>query len=463
MPASPPNRPKGTLVTTTTYTQLFSFFGLQQNPFHVSPDLRFYFSTRAHESVLSELLFAIHTRQGLMVLTGEAGAGKTTLLHQLLETLRSRRVSSSYVFHSRLDPDDLFQFILEDFGVPCSSRRKSDVLQALHQWLLERHAAGDSPVIILDEAQVLPTSTLDELRLLLNLESPNGKLVQIVLAGQAELEEQLRRPELRQLRQRVMFRCRLPLLDPRETSAYIHSRLAHGGRRQPGLFPQETVSTIYGYSKGIPRTINLLGEHALINAYADQRQTITPEDIHYIAADFDLVENPLSLGAGENAANRHREQRFPLLSPEPRSLSALRLEFLANSSGEVGAPADIPVHADRAVPAMILEQTLVLPETQPAAAAAAVPANGAVPEVTVASALVKSEEGSRSALVSLQVPRTNAIVVRRGWRKVHHKSRFVAYWKDVASSFRRDVRAFQADCVGLVRAKGPARNGGSSR
>jgi general secretion pathway protein A len=441
---------------TATYASLFTFFGLQQNPFHVSPDPRFYFSTPAHESVLSELLFAIHTRQGLMVLTGEAGAGKTTLLHQLLETLRGRGVSSSYVFHSHLEADDLFQFILEDFEVPCNSRRKADVLAALHQWLVERHAAGDSPVIILDEAQVLPTSTLDELRLLLNLESPHGKLVQIVLAGQAELEEQLRRTELRQLRQRMMFRCRLPLFDLRETSTYIHSRLAHGGLRETGLFPPETVEAIYGYSKGIPRTINLLGEHALINAFAAQKHCICPEDIHYIAGDFDLVENPISLGGGARTAGQ-QQHRFPLLSPELRSLSALRWEFLAQSSAQVSVT---PASAAATLPsAVALEGMSGLAASQKADAAPEMASPTSTPRVNVPSALLKSQENARSALADVTHEAPGAMAARRGWRRVHHKSRFVAYWKDVADSFLRDVRAFQTDCANLARSKSPARNG----
>src|SRR5262249_6917317 len=151
---------------------------------------------QAHESALTELLFAIQTRQGLMVLTGESGTGKTTLLRRLLDTLQHLGISSSYVFHPRLDTPDFLQFILQDFGVPCPSGRKGEVLQTLHHWLLQRHQAGDTPVAIVDEAQALRAPSLDELRLLLNLESTRGKLMQIVLAGQPELEEKLRRPEL---------------------------------------------------------------------------------------------------------------------------------------------------------------------------------------------------------------------------------------------------------------------------
>ena len=217
--------------------QLLSYMGLREDPFHVSPDPRFYCSTPAHESALAELLFGIVTRQGFLVLTGEAGTGKTFLLNQILDWLRQRSLSSAYIFHTHLEPIGLFRFILSDFGVPCQSKSKSDLVHALHTWLLQRHAAGDLPVLILDEAQALPSQTLDELRLLLNLETSRGKLLQIILSGQPELDEMLRQPALRQLRQRIMFHSRLPVLTQDETAAYISSRLATAGCTDSTLFP----------------------------------------------------------------------------------------------------------------------------------------------------------------------------------------------------------------------------------
>ena len=277
------------------YEHFLDSLGLRVNPFHVSPDPRFYFPTRSQESALTELLFGVETRQGLMVLTGEAGTGKTTLLNQFLDWLQRRGRSSAYVFHALLDPLELLQFILRDFGVSCTSNRKGDVVDALYSWLHARNAAGDLPVLILDEAQALPKETLDELRLLLNLETPRGKLLQIILSGQPELDEKLRLPALRQLRQRIMFHSRILLFTQEETAAYIDRRLARAGCANSSLFTPEVVEAIYACSRGIPRVINLLSQHALISAYAQQQHVISTEMIRRIAVDFDLLAEPLTV------------------------------------------------------------------------------------------------------------------------------------------------------------------------
>ncbi len=143
------------------YEHVFHFFGLRENPFHVSPDPRFFFSTCAHGSALTQLKMGVDTRQGLILLIGEAGAGKTILLHHFLNWLRSRQQSSCYIFQSQLKPIELFESILHDFGVRYESRRKGDLLAALKQWLVLRHAMGDSPVLIIDEAQAISLRTLD--------------------------------------------------------------------------------------------------------------------------------------------------------------------------------------------------------------------------------------------------------------------------------------------------------------
>jgi general secretion pathway protein A len=426
-------------VTATVYELRFSFFGLQRNPFNVSPDRGFFFSTPAHESLLAELLFAIQARQGLMLLTGDSGSGKTTLLQQLLDTLSHKGVSTAYVFYSSLGVEDLYQFILQDFGVTCKSSRKGAVIQVLHRWLLQRRMAGDTPVIIIDEAQTVPAGTLDELRLLLNLESSDGKLVQIVLAGQPEFDEKLQRTELLQLRQRVMFRCRLPLLSPRETSAYIQSRLAHAGGTDPELFPEETVAAIYGYSKGIPRVINLLGERALINAYAEQKRSISPDDILYIASDFDLVENPLSLGTEESSLQSHRVLPFPQLSPEPSSLSALRLAFISELSKVINNSA-VKYNLTRPGPTLLSLTPPGHPEVPLGPGATGASAQVPAPTeglqaagCSVASAGVPREEAPASRRRRLKEPHAS-----RAWRK--RRSHLARYWGDVAYSFNRDLQ-----------------------
>ena len=426
-------------MTTAAYERRFSFFGLRRNPFNVSPDRSFFFSTPAHESVLAELLFAIQARQGLMLLAGESGSGKTTLLQQLLDTLSHQGVSTAYIFYSSLVVEDLFQFILEGFGVTCKSSRKGDMIRVLHRWLLQHSMSGDTPTIIIDEAHTVPAGTLDELRLLLNLESSDGKLVQIVLAGQTELDEKLRRTELLQLRQRVMFRCRLPLLSPRETSAYIQSRLAHAGGTEPGLFPEETVAAIYGHSKGIPRVINLLGEHALIKAYTERKRSISPEDILYVASDFDLVENPLSLGTGESSVRSHRVLRFPQPSPEPSSLTALRLAFISELSKALYESA---VKGNATPPRSTLLS--LMPPAHPAlflepgvtGASAQVP--GPIGGLQAAGRNIASAGVSREEAAASRDRRLRELHSSRGWRK--RRSHLARYWGDVAFSFHRDLR-----------------------
>jgi general secretion pathway protein A len=452
-------------VTTNAHELRFSFFGLRRNPFNVSPDRSFFFSTPAHESLLAELLFAIQARQGLMMLTGKSGSGKTMLLLQLLDALRHRNVSTAYIFYSNLRVDDLFQFILEDFRITPRSSRKSDVIQVLHRWLLQRRMAGDTPVIIIDEAQTVPAETLDELRLLLNLESSDGKLVQIVLAGQPELEEKLRRTELLQLRQRVMFRCRLPLLSPGETSAYIQSRLAQAGRTEPGLFPDETVAAIYDCSKGIPRVVNLLGERALIQAYAEQKRSVSPSDILHIASDFDLLENPLSLETGESVAQSPRVLRFPQSSPDASSLSELRSAFISELSKAL---------SDAGVKANVTRPSATTLSVTPPAHPEATLGSGVTGASAQVPAPTRRMQAARRNVQSVGKARQEAATSGgrrlkephdlRGWHKRRvrlarywgdvaysfysdlQRVHLTRYWGDVAYSFRSDLRIFYLDC-----------------
>jgi general secretion pathway protein A len=329
------------VASSLTFDRFFAFFGLRENPFHVSPDPRFYYSSPGHDKAFTELLYSIETRQGITVLTGEAGTGKTTLVNRLLDWLRERNLSSAYVFHSLLRPSDLFEFIARDFGIPSASSEKGALIEALHKWLIRRHALGDIPVVIIDEAQALSSNTLDELRLLLNLETSGGKLIHIVLAGQPELDRKLQRHQLRQLRQRIMFRCRIPLLSVAQTSNYIAKRLSAAGLAEGTLFPEETVRALYGYARGIPRVINLLCEHALLNAYSDQHRRVSPSDIHCVAAKFDLQHDPIPA-----------EDVFPMttrmalfLSPDPApaadapsaSLNSLQMETPQTNTPQLDA------------------------------------------------------------------------------------------------------------------------------
>jgi general secretion pathway protein A len=413
------------------------FFGLCEDPFHVSPDPRFYYSTPAHESALAELLYGIETRQGLLVLTGEAGTGKTCLLNQILDWLRRRGRSCAYIFHTHLEPIGLFRFILSDFGVPCQSKSKSDLVYALHTWLLQCHAAQDPPVLILDEAQGLPLQTLDELRLLLNLETPRGKLLQIILSGQPELDEKLRLPALRQLRQRVMFHSRLPVLTQKETAAYISSRLATAGCSDSSLFPDEVMQDIYTSSRGIPRIVNLLCEHALISAYAERQRVVSPEMIQRIAADFDLLAKPLSVIDSELQSNYVRFAPFPVIKkPRPPAKANQRLTALS-----CWEQIDFDVFKDldkRTQPAVKEDPVPAVPPLAPMECPKPVARSAYASTPGRSSGVSGYWRRHRSRSVVTALGRNSAASVQRAWHGFTHA--FVNYARSVSRSLVRDCR-----------------------
>ena len=502
-----------TSATTTIYEHMFRSFGLKENPFHVSPDPRFLFSGQSYQAALAELMFGIEAHRGLLVLTGEAGTGKTTLMRHFLQWLKSRQFSSSYIFHSHLDPAELFEFVLRDFDVPVESTKKSDLLATLHGWLQARQAEGDSPVIVIDEAQALSLRTLSELNLLLNLENIRGKLVQIVLAGQPELEEKLRRPESRALRQRIMVRCRLPLLSLEETQEYIASRLRGAGGSGAQTFPAETVETIYSYARGIPRVVNLLCEQALIGAYADRSTTVSPGNVRRVAAEFDLVGEPFRAS--------HQDFKFAPKFPVSLTTAAQAMSAAdAPAAAQVPVMAEVPVveramaatatTAEAAAPVtqaqayraasaiaetiqpqptldsmvMAEESTPMVPETlkqerQPAEATSeplvlnsasvagqSAPAQATLetPELETVVAAIRMEpeppaiaedsvlQGEQFAL-HVVPPREKLPLVRGyAWRKRRAESPFLIYWREVAESFVRDWRAFFASFAPQVSA-----------
>jgi general secretion pathway protein A len=267
-----------------------SFYGLKENPFNVNPDPRFLYLTKQIEEALTGLMYGIQTRKGFITLTGEVGTGKTTLVNRLLDWLHQRRARTAFLFNSRMNSNQLFDFILAEFDIPCDSKSKSQQLLKLNHWLLERYRMGETVVLIIDEAQNLTYPVLEEIRLLTNLETSTEKLLQIVLSGQPELEEKLKLPQLRQLRQRIMLRCRTSPLSQEQTQEYIAERLRIAGATGEPIFSPKAVETIHVYSLGIPRVINLLCEHSLVNAFVDQQRPIQPKIVEDVAHEFQLDE-----------------------------------------------------------------------------------------------------------------------------------------------------------------------------
>lgn len=269
-----------------------AFFKLKDNPFNVNPDPRYLFLTEQIAETLASLMYAIQTRKGIVTLTGEVGTGKTTLINRVLDWLHQRQTKTAFLFNSRMNSTQFFDFLLAEFEIPCESSSKSQQLMRLNQWLLHRFRAGETAVLVIDEAQNLTFPVLEEIRLLTNLETPTEKLLQIVLSGQPEFEEKLHLPQIRQLRQRIIIRCKTSPLTKPETHAYVLERLKIAGAVENGqpIFDPPAIDAIHLYSLGIPRVVNLLCEHALINAYAEQQRPIQAKIIEEIAREFRLDE-----------------------------------------------------------------------------------------------------------------------------------------------------------------------------
>jgi type II secretory pathway predicted ATPase ExeA len=270
------------------------FFGLREVPFGVNPDPKFLYMMPHVREALACLQYGIRARKGFVVLTGEVGTGKTTLLKAALSSFQGTEISTAYIFNPRLEILDFLEFVLTDFGIPVPVRTKAQMLVSLNQWLLARYRAGQAAVIVIDEAQNLSTELLEEIRLLTNLETATQKLVQIVLSGQPELEDKLREVGARQLRQRINLWSRTRPLTSVETFAYMQERLRLAGAVEP-LFQPEAIQAVYRYSKGIPRLINLLGEHSMMGAYVEQLKPIPAHIVEGVAKDFELDTAPIIL------------------------------------------------------------------------------------------------------------------------------------------------------------------------
>ena len=310
------------------------FYNLSRNPFEVSPDPYFFYPTPRHNEALALLNFGVLRRKGFVVVSGEVGTGKTLLVRCLLDSLSMRKVAFAYINNPLLSVQSFFEHVLTDLGLSAAARSKADALTRLNSYLMARSREDLITALVIDEAQLLSLELLEEIRLLTNLETTSHKLLQIVLAGQPELDNKLDSHELRQLKQRVGLRCNLLPLDFKEVEGYIHRRLELAGAqaRAKTIFSSDAILEIARLSQGIPRLINTLCENSLMLGFGLQLEQITLPLVREVAVDFRLDYAPPAAKeeeedevagprAGLNFLNRSKNIEFSRPSSEKSRLT----------------------------------------------------------------------------------------------------------------------------------------------
>ncbi|HEX4594131.1 MAG TPA: AAA family ATPase [Bryobacteraceae bacterium] len=265
-----------------------AYFGFSETPFSLSPDPAFLYRSEQHEEALANLIYGVQSRKGFIVLTGEVGTGKTTMLECLRDFLDSQSIEFAFLFNSRITSDQFFEMIAYDLDLRCQRTSKTEVLFALNSVLLNQAEQGRTTVLIIDEAHNLEWEVLEEIRLLGNLENRRGKLLQIILAGQPELDRKLEAPNLRQLKQRIVLRCNLEPFTPQDTALYINTRLERAGMPSQTVFTPEIMTEIHVRAQGIPRLINAVCDNVLLTCFAVESRIATVDMLDEVSKDMRL-------------------------------------------------------------------------------------------------------------------------------------------------------------------------------
>jgi general secretion pathway protein A len=271
------------------------FYGFKEKPFTLTPNPRFIFLSKNHKEAFAHLLYGIDNHCGFIALTGEVGTGKTTVLRTLLDQLDEACIRFALILNPCLSAPELLASINREFAIPAEGLTAPELLDTLNRFLLAENRAGRTVVLVIDEAQNLEPQVLEQIRLISNLETETEKLIQIVLAGQPELAEVLRRPELRQLGQRITVRYHLAPLDFNDTAAYIDHRLEMAGGWRAATFNRAALKKVYHYSGGIPRLINIVCDRALLIGYIDESREISGQMAARAVAEIKVRRNPAGL------------------------------------------------------------------------------------------------------------------------------------------------------------------------
>ena len=263
------------------------FYHLDREPFRITPDPEFLYLSPSHKEALAAIAYGVEQRKGIIAVTGEVGTGKTTILRAYLDKADPERLKSAYVFNPNVSFPALLQTIFRELGIPPGSGEASGMVDRFHRYLIEEYKKDHTVVLFIDEAQNVPVETLENLRMLSNLESSADKLLQIVLCGQPELERLLGRNELRQLQSRIAVRADISPLRRKESLAYIHHRMSMSSRKGSDIFTRAALERIVRKAKGNPRSINILCDNALITGYGSGKKKVTFRTAGEIIADME--------------------------------------------------------------------------------------------------------------------------------------------------------------------------------
>jgi general secretion pathway protein A len=264
-----------------------SFYGLKEKPFNLTPDPDYLYMSPGHENVFSHLEYAIQESKGFVVVTGEVGSGKTTLINYLLRKI-PQAIQVGIINNTFVQPQELLRMICQEFDLQYEDSEKTALLTRFYNYLLKQYSKRERVILIIDEAQNLPDRSLEEIRMLSNLESEKHHLIQMILVGQPQLKEKLQQKRLEQFVQRVTVYCHLDALDKEQVEGYIHHRLRIAGAQNLDLFDAEAIRAIYKHSHGIPRLINTICDSAFVYGYADDINLIGHELIDAVVQARDL-------------------------------------------------------------------------------------------------------------------------------------------------------------------------------
>jgi general secretion pathway protein A len=300
-----------------------AYYGLRERPFELTPNPRFLFMTPRHNEALTTLEYGLSARTGVALLIGDAGTGKTTIVHAALQSESAQQSLVVYLNNPSLTREEFVEFLACGFGLSAdAAKSKTRCLAELTDVLAKRHTAGQMSALVIDEAQCLPDLLLEEVRLLANIESASEKLLSIVLAGQQELAGRLNQPSLRQLKQRIGLRCSLASLTVAETTAYISARISIAGGKAESIFTADAIATVHERSRGIPRTISVICDNALVSGFALDRRVVDRDVILEVCADFDFaaadVDSELATTTSPRDAGEGKSLTGVLGRQEPR-------------------------------------------------------------------------------------------------------------------------------------------------